>query len=88
MFVLGVTEISSSEGTTQDDPLAMPVYANAIGIIPIMEAIKPDYRVKHVAFADDLSRAGNLAALRSGWDNLAAVGPNKDTTQRHQNHRS
>ena len=34
--------------TTHGDPLAMPVYA--IGIIPIMEAIKSDDRVKHVAF--------------------------------------
>ena len=62
LFVLGGTEISSSEGTTQGDPLAMPV--DAIGIIPIMEVIKSDNRVKHVAFADDLSGAGNVASLR------------------------
>ena len=51
----------------------MPVYA--IGIIPIIEAIKSDNRVKHVTFADDLSGAGNLASLRRWWDNLAEVGP-------------
>ena len=43
--------------------------------IPIIEAIKSDNRVKHVAFADDLSGAGNLASLRRWWDNLAGVSP-------------
>ena len=63
LSVLGGTEISSSEGTKQGDALAPPVYA--IGIMPIMEAIKSDDRVKHLAFADDdLSGAGNLASLR------------------------
>ena len=33
-------------------------------IIPIMVVVKSDDRVKHVAFADDLSGAGNLASLR------------------------
>ena len=51
----------------------MPVYA--IGITPIIEAIKSDNRVKQVAFADDLSGAGNLASLRRWWDNLAEVSP-------------
>ena len=56
LFVLGATKISLSEGTTQGDPLAMPVYA--IGITPLLEIIKPespkDITMKHVAFADDL----------------------------------
>ncbi|XP_028416582.1 uncharacterized protein LOC114540659 [Dendronephthya gigantea] len=74
LFVLGGTELLSSERTTQGDPLAMPVYA--IGIIPLLQVIKPDNdSVKHVAFADDLSGAGNLAPLRTWWDNLVTVGP-------------
>ena len=56
LFVLGGIEISSSEGTTQGDPLAMPVYA--IGITPLLEIIKPVTlevsKMKHVCFADDL----------------------------------
>lgn len=51
----------------------MSVYA--IEIIPIMEAIKSDDRVKHVAFVHDLSEAGTLASLLRWWDNLAEVGP-------------
>lgn len=73
LFVLGGTEILSSEGTTQGDPLAMPVYA--IGIIPILEAIKPDDSITHAAFADDLSGAGNLGPLRTWWNNLVTLGP-------------
>ena len=77
LFVLGGTEISSSEGTTQGDPLAMPVYA--IGITPLLEIIKPetqkDIAMKHVAFADDLGGAGELLKLRRWWDNIVSRGP-------------
>ena len=66
LFVLGGTEISSSEGTTQGDPLAVPVYA--IGITPLLEILKPETSdvttLKHVAFADDLGGAGDLLELR------------------------
>ena len=77
LFVLSGTEISSSEGTTQGDPLAMPVYA--IGINPLLEIIKPetqkDIAMKHVAFADDLGGAGELLELRRWWDNIVSRGP-------------
>ena len=76
LFVLGGTEISSSEGMTQGDPLAMPVYA--IGITPLLEMIKPespkDITMKHVAFADDLGGAGELLELRHWWDNIVLWG--------------
>ena len=61
LFVLGGTEMLSSEGTTQGDPLAMPVYA--IGITPLLEVIKAE-TMKHVAFADDLGGTGELLELR------------------------
>ena len=72
-----LTEISSSEGTTHRDPLAMPVYD--IGITPLLEIIKPespkDIAMKHVSLADDLGGAGELLELRRWWDNIVLRGP-------------
>ena len=77
LFVLGGTEILSSEGTTQGGPLAMPVYA--IGITLLLEVIKPetseDITMKHLAFADDLGGADELLELRRWWDNIVSWGP-------------
>ena len=70
--------MSSSEGTKQGYPAAMPMYA--IGIIPLMSAIIgfavdeeisiSAEKVKQAAFADDLTGAGKLPALRTWWDAL------------------
>ena len=78
LFVLGRTEMLSSDGTAQGDPVAMPVYA--IGITPLLELIKPhatetDVSMKHVAFAYDLRGGGDLITLRRWWDNNVLYGP-------------
>ena len=67
LFVQGGKEISSAEGTTQGDPIAMPIYA--IGITPLPREIKdPDFKVTQAAFADDLAGAGKLQQLLTWWN--------------------
>ena len=75
LFVQGGKEIQSAEGTTQGDPIPMPLYA--IAITPLNELIKNSQTnsVRHVAFADDLSGAGKLIDLRVWWENITTHGP-------------
>ena len=61
----------SSEGTTQGDPLAMPMYA--IATIPLIKALQRD--VKQAWYADDASAAGGVTQLRQWWRSLCDIGP-------------
>jgi hypothetical protein len=60
IFVTGGGELASSEGTTQGDPLAMPLYA--LSIVPFIYRLKGD--CKQAWYADDAQAAGALTALR------------------------
>ena len=57
LFITGVTEIKSSEGTTQSDPVATPSYP--LSVIPFMLMIleitctKANSDAKTLAYADD-----------------------------------
>ena len=78
LFVIGGEELSSSEGTTQGDPLSMPLYALAItplitSLVNIMSF--QEKSVQMVAFADDFTSAGKLKDLKYWWDKLLNVGP-------------
>ena len=76
LFVAGGIEISSSEGTTQGDPPAMPSYG--VGILPLLMLIKPDLQpelMKQVAFADDLAGGSKLEKLKEWWDKITQYGP-------------
>jgi hypothetical protein len=73
LFVTGGDEISSEEGTTQGDPIAMPIYA--IGIDPLIRALKEVNGIKQAGFADDLSGAGSLVDLKAWWEKIASLGP-------------
>ena len=56
-IICGDGEITSSEGTTQGDPLAMAMYALAVR--PLIGKLKSDApRVKQVWYADDATGAG------------------------------
>ena len=64
----------SSEGTTQGDPLAMPMYA--LAMIPLIK--KLNYRlgdVSQVWYTDDASAAGKIDRLREWWSELTSQGP-------------
>ena len=78
MFVIGGEELSSEEGTTQGDPLAMPLYALAITplITSLVHIVSLQVKcVQMVAFADDFTSAGKLNDLKYWWDTLINIGP-------------
>ena len=69
----GGGEISSSEGTTQGDPLAMAMYALAVRpLIDILQSNSPT--VKQIWYADDATGAATCSELRAWWDNLLEQG--------------
>ena len=64
----------SREGTTQGDPLAMPMYA--LATIPFIRKLKDRVNdVSQVWYADDASGAGKLHRLREWWDQINTLGP-------------
>ena len=78
LFVTGGLEIASKEGTTQGDPVAMPLYA--IGILPLIKtAIQKladkNMQVKMVAYAVDITGAGKLCNLKVWWNTISYYGP-------------
>ena len=58
--------LMSKEGTTQEDPLAMPMYA--LSTIPLIRKLK--HGVKQVWYADDACAVGSLSSLHSFWSRL------------------
>ena len=74
MFIPGSGEISSTEGTTQGDPLAMAMYA--IAITPLISKLMERCpNVKQAWYADDATGASTCSDLRSWWDELTGLGP-------------
>ena len=66
--------IQSLEGTTQGDPLAMPVYAIAVN--PIISALAIAHRtVCQIWYADDSAAGGLLPGVRQWWQSLCYLGP-------------
>ena len=62
----------SREGTTQGDPLAMPMYA--LGTVPLIRELCSSNAVQ-AWFADDANGAGKLVQLRNWWNLLNQRGP-------------
>ena len=71
--IQGSGEVSSSEGTTQGDPLATAMYALAVR--PLIDCLQsPCPTVKQVWYADDATGAATCSELRTWWDTLLAQG--------------
>ena len=70
LFIEGEV-IFSREGTTQGDPLAMPMYA--IGTLPLIRQLPSESR--SVWFADDATAGGKLDNLKIWWDSVRNIGP-------------
>ena len=73
LFISGGGEISSQEGTTQGDPLAMPWYAiNTNLMISSLRASIP--QVKQVWLADDSAGGGSIESLYQWYKTLSEEG--------------
>ena len=70
LFVDG-DAILSQEGTTQGDPLAVPMYA--LATIPLIKKLHGNY--KQVWYADDAAAVGRIVDLRDWWDRISTSGP-------------
>ncbi|XP_062508484.1 uncharacterized protein LOC134184756 [Corticium candelabrum] len=70
LFVGGET-LLSSEGTTQGDPLAMPMYA--LATIPLLKSVQTN-GTKQVWYADDAAAGGSLDCLHKWWNRLVDLG--------------
>ena len=71
LFIDGQT-LSSTEGTTQGDPLAMAMCA--LGVLPLIHSLSSN-AIKQVWYADDATASGELAKIRSWWERLVEIGP-------------
>ena len=68
---IGGEYILSPEGTTQEDPLAMAMYA--IGTLSLIHQLQGD--VLQSWYADDVAAGRRLRPLSSWWHKLKTVGP-------------
>ena len=71
LFVDGEV-IMLTEGTTQGDPLAMPMYA--LGTVPLIQLAAESNALQEWC-ADDANAAGKIRYLRAWWDILVSKGP-------------
>ena len=75
LFITGGKEISSNEGNTQGDSMAVGMYA--LGLMLLLSSIISNNTVKliHIAFADDLTGVGKIHELIEWWKNVLHYGP-------------
>ena len=59
------------EGTTQGDPLAMPMYA--LATIPLINRLNSD--ALQIWYAYDAAAVGKISSLHEWWNKLSSLGP-------------
>ena len=67
------TSILSQEGTTQGDPLAIPLYA--LSTVPLIKELSSLTDTKQVWYADDSAAIGSILSIKEWWDKLLTRGP-------------
>ena len=72
LFIDGST-LLSADGTTQGDPLAMPMYA--LATVPLIKKLRSVPQITQIGYADDASTAGSLEATHRWWCLLNEIGP-------------
>ena len=70
---LGGAVIFSSEGTTEGDPLAIAMFANAS--VPLMHQLKGASSVNQIWFVNEATAGGTLQSLKTWSDELEQIGP-------------
>ena len=65
--------MTSAEGATQGDTLAMSLYA--ISLQPLITRLNSSSLTKQCWYADDRAGAGTLRELRKWWNVLNEMGP-------------
>ena len=74
LFVTSQGEISSCEGTTQGDPLAISMYA--LAVVPLIRHLHSTIpATSQVWFADDATVVGSASSLLEWWNQLVSIGP-------------
>ena len=72
LFV-GGSILKSQKGTTQGDPMTMPIYA--LATIPLIRELSSRTGSKEVWYTDDSAALGKISSIRQWWDTLTTCGP-------------
>ncbi len=71
LFIDG-DRLLSQEGTTQGDPLVMPMYA--LATVPLINSLSKNH-VTQIWYVDDAAAIGKISDLREWWETLTKGGP-------------
>jgi len=80
--MLMACSLYSEEGSTQDDPLAMPFYA--LASVPLIQKLTAP--VTQVWYANDVATCGKISAFPEWWDQVSSSGPSFVTFQMLASH--